>query len=212
MEVQFYFPKNGIYLLEYKDRMCYNIVTTFEGEKMFWKTKRVSVINGKRFIAAYSTKPFVEAKKQNVFPDYCFYESDNLYWCLRVGDIEIPWGFGDDGRGYSANGSVIVSRRNVDASSLDGKGLPFIKEGDISYLYESEFINNTFEGYSMYLRDKLLVHIREIAKRVSAEEFPNILESSLKNDPEVAALLKLNMLMLKSVNIYRVTTTKHSQK
>ena len=174
---------------------------------MFWKSKRVSVINGKRFIAAYSTKPFAESKKQSAYPDYCFYEADGLYWCVRVGDIEIPWGFGDDGNGYSANGSIVASRRNVDASSFDGKGLPFTKDGEISYLYESEFINNTFEGFSMYMRDKLLGCIREIANRVQARDFPLVLEAVLGDDPKVDALMKSNMLTLKSVRVNRVTVT-----
>jgi hypothetical protein len=177
---------------------------------MFWKSKRVSVINGKCFIAAYSTKPFAESKKQSLYPDYSFYESDGLYWCVRVGNIEIPWGFGDDGNGYCANGSAIVSRRNVDASSIDGKGFPFTKEGEIYYLYESEFTGNSFEGFSMYMRDALLVYIREIAGRFNAQEFPSALESALRDDPRVADLMNANMLTLKSVRIEKITLTEHS--
>lgn len=170
---------------------------------MFWKKKRVSVFNGKSFIMAYSPVPFAESKKKEIYPSYSFYEADGLYWCVRVGEFEVGWGFG--GSGYSANGSVILSRRNVDASSIDGKGLPFIKAGEISYLYESEFINNSFEGYSVYLRDELLPSIRGIAERVSEKDFPNVLESELREDPRVTALLKSNMLTLKSVRVDKVT-------
>lgn len=177
---------------------------------MFWRKKRISVMNGKRFIAAYSSKPFAESKKQNSYPNYYFYEADGLYYCIRIGEFEIGWGIGDNSRGYSANGSVIVSRRNVDASSLDGKGLPFVKEGDISYLYESEFTGNSFEGYSVYLRDELLCIIRETADRSSPEDFPKALESALREDPRVSALMKSNMLTVKSVRVERLTKTELS--
>ena len=172
---------------------------------MWWKKKSVSVFNGKSFIVAYSSIPFAEAKKQNTYPNYYFYEANGLYWCIRVGTFEVGWGFGDNGRGYSANGSIIVGRRNVDASSLDGKGLPFVKEGVISYLYESEFINNSFEGYTVYLRDELLISIREIADKTSAKDFQSVLESELRKDPRVATLMKSNMLILKSVRVEKIT-------
>lgn len=175
---------------------------------MFWKKKKVSAFNGKNFIAAYSSVPFTEAKKPNAYPNYYFYEADGLYWCIRIGEFEIGWGIGDDGRGYSANGSVIASRRNVDASSIYDKGLPFVKEGEISYLYESEFTGNTFEGYSIYLRDELLIPIREIAGKTSAQDFPKALEAELRNDPRVIWLMKSNMLTLKSVRVEKIT--KHS--
>ena len=83
---------------------------------MLWFKKKVSVMNGKRFIAAYSPCPMKEAKDNSRYPDYTFHTVENMNWCVRVGDIEIPWGFGSDRFGFYANGKILLSRKNVSAS------------------------------------------------------------------------------------------------
>lgn len=172
--------------------------------------KRVAVMNNRAFVAAFSSKPFKEAKR--AFPDYSFFESEGVFWCVRIGEFNIPWGFSSNGIGFSANGYIVVSRGNVDATSLDGKGLPFVKQGEVSYLYESEIIDDRFEGFSIYLRDALLRRIREIASTVDAKSFPLVIEDSLRNDPDVIALFKSNMLTLKRINVRNLTKAQTENK
>ena len=64
---------------------------------MLWFKKRVPVMNGKRFVAAYSEKAFVEAKNSARYSDYTFHELGGMNWCVRVGDIDVPFGFGGEG-------------------------------------------------------------------------------------------------------------------
>ena len=169
--------------------------------------KKHAVFQAKKFIVAYSSKPFCEAKKRDIYPNYSFFESDGLYWCVRVGELEVPWGIGASSTGgrFSANGTIVVSRQNVDASSFDGKDLMFTKCGDIYYLYESELVNGRFEGYVIYLRDAFLATIGRIANNSEAKTFPDILEQSLRDDPKFSSLLKEQMLVLKRVDVSKVT-------
>ena len=157
-------------------------------------------MNSKRFIAAYSEHPFSESKKQASYPDYYFYYADGLHWCVRVGEIEIPWGVRNQKSGYSANGSIFVSRRNVDASLFDGKGFPFKKIGKISYLYESEFTSGGFEGFADYIREKLIGCIYDLSDNVGPDEFKIAMEG-LKDNPNVKSTLKEHMIEFKSVSI-----------
>ena len=103
----------------------------------FRKRKKIlqRVMCHDQFIAAYSKDPFFEEKEKMSFPDYVFYECGGLHWCVRVGEIEIPWGFGNAQLGFGANGSLIVKRRNVAADSLDMKGIAPVQIGSISYIF-----------------------------------------------------------------------------
>ena len=163
-------------------------------------------MNGKRFVAAYSEKAFVEAKNSARYSDYTFHELGGMNWCVRVGDIDVPFGFGDEGGGYSAYGTVTVSRKNVSAASFDGKGLPYVKEGDIFYLYESEYNGDVYEGFSTFMRDKLTAHVTRIAATSSAEEFEAEV-NKLGEIPAVRELLDEHKLKIKSVTVENITKT-----
>ena len=170
--------------------------------------KKSSVFDiGKPFIAAYSKKPFAESKNSGDYPDYRFFYSGGLYWCVRIGNIDIPWGIADNGRGFCANGSITVSRLRVDATSIDGKGYPFVKKGNILYLFEYELSKFTFEGFTTRIRDQILVIIQRIADETSAENFPSKLENELRKDPGFNAILEANMLTLERVRTNKVVRT-----
>ena len=172
------------------------------------KNKRVSVMRGKRFVAAYSAIPFVEAeqtgKNERVYPDYAFNELEGMYWAVRVGDIEVPWGFGKyDGMAFAANGNFLLSRKNVNAQAFYDKGLPFVKVGDVDYLYECELFADGFKGFSVYLRGRLLPFLLKIAKNATSEEFAEAAEK-LKDDPDVQAILREFQLTFKAVTVKAV--------
>ena len=170
------------------------------------KKKPIKVMNGKRFIAAYSARPFEEAKQGTSYPDYSFHQYEGLYWCTRVGDIAIPWGFGKGLVGFSACGSITVSRRNVNAVSFDGRGLPYVKEGEVCYLYEKELVGDQFQGFAIYMRDQLKESIHAIARKCSGspESFPDMMEK-LGERAEVLDLMDEHKLILKEIRTDRVT-------
>lgn len=186
------------------------------------KNKPVKVMNGKRFVAAYSVRPFLEGMSEEgvIFkklkwsgeteiPDYkCYQEKDGTYWCVRVGDIDVPWGFGSDVNGYWANGVITVSRKNVGKEPFDGRGLPFVREGDVFYLYECELGDNGFYGFSIYMRERLLNSLRKLAKGMTKEAFEETLAkdgaAALAAIPEVRELLDEHKLVVKQVILHSV--------
>lgn len=174
--------------------------------------KRVKVLHrGIRFIAAYSDLPFDEAKHANAYPDYSFFDKDGLHWCVRIGNIEIPWGIGDNGRGYAANGTVTASRLSVDSTAFNKKGLPYTRVGDVYYLYENEFIGNGFEGFAPYMSARLLAHIINIADNSPATSFPGELDTKLRGNIEVKALLDSHSLTLEKVRVDGIITNTKKQ-
>ncbi|MBE6633757.1 MAG: hypothetical protein E7620_05390 [Ruminococcaceae bacterium] len=165
----------------------------------FIKTKRaVRVLKGTPFLAAYSEHPFEERRVDA--PDYTFHEHEGTYWCVRVGNIEIPWGFGTDS-GIAANGTVTVSRMNLNYASFTGKGLPYVCENEVFYLYEAvQDSDGRLHGFVPMMRDRLNAILREIANGKDVEE----LRASLKvlaDREDVRALLQEHRLQLKDVHI-----------
>ena len=163
------------------------------------KKKAVRVMNGKSFIAAYSELPFEEAQGSQ-YPDYSFHTVGEMNWCVRIGDITVGWGFGKRDAPFVANGTLTVSRRNVSAVSFHGRGLPYVREGDIYYLYEGE---NTANGFAEYLRVKICEGLKEIARRSTSETFRQEVQA-LGDLPEMQRLLDEHKLVLKSVSVDRV--------
>lgn len=162
--------------------------------------KRVRVMNGKRFVAAYSETPFEEQKRKAVYPDFAFFEANNLNWCVRVGEIKICFGFGVDEVGYAAHGEILVLRQNLSAECFDGKGFPFKRsQNGIFYLYECEFAGRGFEGFCCRMRDELLPFIKEIAKECSPEGFETALQRNLPKIAGAQQVLKENALVFKGV-------------
>ncbi|MBO5363458.1 MAG: hypothetical protein J6A46_03940 [Clostridia bacterium] len=183
----------------------------------------VKVMNGKPFVAAYSNRPFEEGMSaqgvlfktlkwddQTTIPDYqCYYdENTSKYWCVRVGDIDVPWGFGADENGYWANGLLSFSRKNMSEETFDGKGLPFERVGDVYYLYECELGDGGFYGFSVYIRDKMLDFLKQLAWRTSKEEFRKMIENNgvqtLMRIPKVRAFLNEHQLKLKGVVLHGI--------
>ena len=164
----------------------------------FGRKKPVAVMNGKRFIAAFSARPFKEAKNGGQFPDYTFHEYGNMYWCVRVGDIDVRWGFGN-GEVY-ANGVITLSRMNVSAASFSGKGLPYVKVGEIFYLYEEELKADRVEGFVPYMRKKINGAVAEMAKGKSPEEL-EVLVGSIGEHPEIREILNEHRLVVRSAHV-----------
>ena len=173
--------------------------------KLFKRKKPITVMRGKKFVAAYSEYPFVEAKSGADYPDFSFHESGGLYWCVRVGDIDIPWGIGGDDIGFKANGFVKVSRRNVSAVTFDGRGFEYKRVGDVFYLYESELGDDGFFGFSPFMQRFLIRAIKGIAKQSTDESFRANVER-ISEVPEIAALLEEHKLIIRSVNIDMIAT------
>ena len=99
---------------------------------------KISIMNGKRIVAAYSTAPFAEAT--DGYPDYTFFDREvtdqrgkrqTMHWCVRKGRIEIPWGTTFRNGECAANGSLYVSRRKVNEATFYGEGLPFVTKVNV---------------------------------------------------------------------------------
>lgn len=169
---------------------------------MFGFKKRTPVLQPRAsgFIAAYSETPFTEEKKKARYPDYTFHKLENLYWCVRVGDIEIPWGFGQAQVGFSAHGSVTVSRRNVSAVTFDGRGLPYTRIGNVHYLLNDS--DDDAGCFRSFMRDRLVPALQEAAAGMSPEEFRTApLVDALAGIPAISALLNEHQLVLKTVTV-----------
>ncbi len=164
----------------------------------FWsKRKRaVTVMNGRGFVAAYSEHPFAEARARH--PDYTFHEQDGTHWCIRVGDLQIPWGFCTED-GLFANGVATVSRMNVNEASFTGRGLPYVREGEIFYLYESYFNeSDELKGFAPFLRERLAEIMREIAAESGEEGLRQGLKAMGERE-DVRRLLREHRLELRSI-------------
>jgi hypothetical protein len=160
---------------------------------------KISIMNGKRIVAAYSTAPFAEAT--DGYPDYTFFDREvtdqrgkrqTMHWCVRKGRLEIPWGTTFRNGECAANGSLYVSRRNVNEATFYGEGLPFVKErvagAEVWYLYESEFTGEGFRGFSVYMRECLLPYIRRVAEERGVEGFRAAVET---DEATECALMKM---------------------
>lgn len=170
---------------------------------MLKKKKAVSVMNAKKFFVAYSEYPFLEEK--NGYPDYEFQTVANLHYCVRVGDLNVPWGFGSyDGIGYAANGEIHFARKNVGVQTFHGKNLPYEKVGDVFYLPECEFYGEKYHGYTIYLRDHIIPIIKKIAKERDADGFERELSEEFSRLEEVQQLMREHALMFKGVTIRKI--------
>ena len=168
--------------------------------------RKVSVMNGKPFVCAYSKRRFREACHTGIYPDHTFHSQGDMHWCVRVGDITVPWGFGDCGGGYSANGTVTLSRLNVDEASFCGRGLPFRKDGEIFYLYESELTETGFEGFAPFIRDRIVPHLKILSHTVDERSFTQAVQG-IRNNPDVIALMREHKLTVKTVTVDKITKT-----
>ena len=160
-----------------------------------------SVMRGEPFICAYSEYPFLETKSKSQYPDYVFDKYDGLYWCMRVGEIEIPWSFIDDDLGFGANGSLIVKRRNVNAASFDMKGIECTKVGDIQYVFVNHVTDQGRQGFVKYLTPRLQPIIRKIAERIGRESFIGSVGDEMLANGELAAILDEHEMVLVSVSV-----------
>lgn len=168
------------------------------------KVNPVRVMSGKRFVAAYTPLPIAEEQNRAQYPDYAFGEVNGMSWCVRVGEIEVPWGFGkSEGLDYSASGSFTVSRRNLGAESFDGKGMPYVKCGEVFYLYECEIGDDGLRGFNIYLRNRLMPDLLRIAKK-STPETLEIGLCELGDDPDVIEVLDELGLDLIRVNLRKI--------
>lgn len=161
--------------------------------------RHVSVMCGEPFVAAYSRHPFTEARCGGSYPDYVFDSYGGLYWCVRVGEIEIPWGVGYDELGFGANGSITVRRRNVNAASLDMKGIPQTQLGEISYLFVNRVSASGREGFARYIEPQLLPFIRAVADKHGYDGFAGALVDELMRSDELAEVLDRHEMTLVSV-------------
>lgn len=161
--------------------------------------KHISVMCGEPFIAACSRFPFLESKRGAGYPDYVFDEYDGLYWCVRVGEIDIPWGFGDDSLGFGANGTLTVRRRNVNAASLDMKGIAHTKLGDVSYVFVNRVTESGREGFVRYFEPRLLPIIKDVAERYGFDGFDKACAEELLKSEKLAAILDEHEMAVVSV-------------
>ena len=159
------------------------------------KAKTVSVFtSNKPFVVACSEYAFEEADKQ--YPDLSFFEDNGLHWCVRIGDISIPWGLGADS--FGASGVLNVARHNVNDSSFDRRGYRDYKTcGDVRYLFLSDFDGNDFYGFTIALRDRINPIIRDLAKGLSREEFEALAADGKKMEAAFASILEENSLSFK---------------
>ncbi len=163
--------------------------------------KNVRVFNGKPFIAAYSHIPFSEEKNSASYPDYRFMKIDGRYWCVRVGDFSIPWGFSEREVGFSANGNFLMKRANVSPSSFDSQGFSYKRSGDVFYLYESETDENGFfYGFSVDIKALIMPLFKEYAKKFTKEEFTQNAKGFTELD-SVKSILDKYYLMATSVQV-----------
>lgn len=105
-------------------------------------------------------------------------EDNTIAWLVRTGDITIPWGLRVEN--FWANGEFEFSRGNVDISTLLHRGFPFVKKGEFFVLYESQFNDYGFEGYSIRIRDKIAEELRMILEQVDSADRESTLKSVLE--------------------------------
>lgn len=157
---------------------------------MLFGKKPIEVMKNCEFVAAYSEHPFAEEKNEARYPDYSFHKVDGMHWCVRIGEIKIPWGFGLNTAPFIANGEITVSRKNVSASSLDGHGFDYERVGDIFYLSEEKYISK--------IKPTILDLLRSFAKESSAQTFKTDL-LSISEYPRMKRFLEESRLTLSSV-------------
>ena len=121
--------------------MCFFKKRASKSGKQTAKTVRISGQQG--FIAAYSDFPFAESSPP---PGYSFYCENGVYWCVKAGRIEVPWGFSARDCGFSANGFLVLERARVSALTLEKTGFRFTEEDGAFYLYETVADDNGKQG------------------------------------------------------------------
>lgn len=147
----------------------------------------VKVHMEKRFIAAYSTKPFWEhsgSRKNIRYPDYAFDYEDGIYWCYRIGMMRLQWGIAYQPGicNFHASGELFAERQNMRADSFDHAGMPFEKEGDIHYLYD-----RTEQGSGYNPEQMLILNDRLRRLAIESGDPLSFLQNSdnLRNDPVI---------------------------
>ncbi len=161
-------------------------------------------MRGEPFVAAYSEHPFYEDTVGALYPDYAFEKSGGLYFCVRVGEIEIPWGFGDPALGFGANGTVIVRRRNVGADSLRTMGIPFTRVDDIHYAFINHITDGGLDGFTKYLEPRMLPIIREYAASLGFCAFAEQAGDRLARDGRLIRLFDEHEMSIVSLSVRSV--------
>ena len=166
---------------------------------MFGIKKRIPVMQAPRFFAAYSTHPFTEEKDKARYPDYAFERLGGMYWCVRIGDIDVPFGFGKRIASFRASGLVTLTRRNVSAATVDGLGLPRVQVGEICYFFEERYGNES--GFIEFMQDRLTPEIAEAAAKLGPDGFRDGIREALLTDKTVGELLDAHQMELKAVAV-----------
>ena len=146
---------------------------------MFGIKKRIPVMQAPRFFAAYSTHPFTEEKDKARYPDYAFERLGGMYWCVRIGDIDVPFGFGKRISSFRASGIVTLTRRNVSAATVDGLGLPRVQVGDVCYFFEDRYGNEG--GFIEFMQDRLNPILAEAGNALGAAGFRDGIAEAIKS-------------------------------
>ena len=158
----------------------------------------------KPFVAAYSEYPFKEAK--NSIPDYRFDQSGGLYWVLKVGEMQVRWGVG--AQNFRAYGVVNVERQNKNWLSLDAKGLPFRKRGDVYYLYTEEEEGIEMVGFLPYLAQNYINPLIEalITDDMDADAFRvKLQQQNAENNEILKNMTQSHSLTFKSFVIQHIS-------
>lgn len=166
--------------------------------------KKAQLSFGKPFVAAYSEHPFKEAK--NDIPDYRFDQSGGLYWVLKVGEMQVRWGVG--AKNFRAYGILNVERQNKNWLSLDAKGLPFRKIGDVYYLYAEEEEGFEMVGFLPYLAQNYINPMIEelITDDMDGEAFrAKLLQQTEQNNEKLRSMTQNHALTFKSFVIQHIS-------
>ncbi|MBQ8497671.1 MAG: hypothetical protein IJ489_09485 [Clostridia bacterium] len=165
--------------------------------------RSVKVHMEKRFIAAYSTKPFWEhsgSRKQIRYPDYAFDYEDGIYWCYRVGMLKLDWGIGYHPGicNFHASGEIFAERQNMKANSFDHAGLPFEKEGEIFYLYD-----RTEQGSGYNPEQMVILNDRLRRLAVDSGDPITFLKNSdhISNDPVIQRWFEKHYLKFQALTV-----------
>ena len=168
--------------------------------------KRTELSFSKPFVAAYSERPFKNAK--NPIPDYRFDRVEGVYWALKVGEMQVGWGVG--AKQFKAYGIVTVERQNKNWLSLDTKGLPFRQRGDVFYLYEEEEEGLEMVGFLPYLAQTYVNPLIEslATDDMDAETFKTVLQQQTpENNEKLRKMTQGHALTFKTFTIQHISKT-----
>ena len=130
----------------------------------------------KNSVKSYQDKLTDEFGKANFEPGHT--DDNTIAYLVRTGNITIPWGLRVDN--FWANGEFEFSRPKVNITSFLHRGFPFVKKGEFFVLYESQFNDDGFEGYSIRIRDKIVEELKMILEQVDSADRESTLKSVLE--------------------------------